>query len=528
MFGTLRPLGCTLADPQQQVYQRFYCGLCKTMGDQHGQLSRGMTGHDAIFLAVLADALLDAEASGSRCRCPLLPVVHRETIDETSPPMRFAAAMQVLLADQFLADRAMDGRRGYRALRRLLSGAVADARNDLRAHRIDLDALDGFEQEQARQEALAGCDLEGAAAPTARALAVVFEQIVHLPGASARLRSSASRRALAALGSAIGRVIYWTDALEDLRADYLSGSFNPCLSFEGTTLVIDPERVTSCVARLTEQCERIEQTLRELPLRRHQGLLSNILVEQLAGRARRATRIGASAARSREALRRRRAARWRGQLQERWLAVAAALWVWLGWAQSAFAQRLPRALPSAPRVGPDAGDDCPDGGLWPDGGLDGGLPERCRKPDAGVIDGGAGHAQGTLDAGLPDASALDAGQPRGGGPLLEDPCGLRACGRGLCGDLVDACCKNPLDGVLDGCCRSFGGCLDGCLHSCGKGCCDSGCKGCSPDACCKGCCDSTGKDCGKACGPDACCKDCCKGGGGCPCAEGPPVDLCGS
>ena len=276
MFGTLQPRSCGLAEADRQDHARFYCGLCQTLGEAYDTPTRALLSHDAVFLALLADALIDEAAPPSSCRCPMLPVVHRPTASPSSAALKYAAGVQLLLADQYLADRAMDGRRVHRAVRTLLTGRVQKARALLGSLGVDLDELDGFEQRQGSCEVRGQTDAEAAAEPTAAALSLVFGRLVDLPGAGFALRSSASRRALASLGRAVGQVIYLVDALEDLRQDLLGHAFNPCLRETPAGPVIDPARVERCVALLLAAQASLRASLALLPWRRHRAVVEKI------------------------------------------------------------------------------------------------------------------------------------------------------------------------------------------------------------------------------------------------------------
>ena len=219
MFGTLKPHGCAHGCQQRHEYERFYCGLCASLGDSFGQVSRGLTSYDAVFLALVADGLVEEGAAPDRRRCPLLPVVHRPTVRSDSPAMRYAAAMSVLLSDQWLADRAMDGRRAAQAARPLLSNKVKTARSILADLGISLADLDGFEEQQRRVEVPGETGPRAAAEPTEAALDRVFERMALLPGVTEEARGEEARRALGDFGRQLGIAIYLIDALDDLEKD---------------------------------------------------------------------------------------------------------------------------------------------------------------------------------------------------------------------------------------------------------------------------------------------------------------------
>ena len=85
MFGTLKPHACGMGCAERHTYDRFYCGLCKSLGDGFGTPSRALVSYDAVFLALVADGLVAEGAAPDRCRCPLLPVTFRPTVRPDSP-----------------------------------------------------------------------------------------------------------------------------------------------------------------------------------------------------------------------------------------------------------------------------------------------------------------------------------------------------------------------------------------------------------------------------------------------------------
>lgn len=275
MFGTLKPRSCGPA-VDKALWQRFYCGLCQGNGEAHGQLYRVLHSHDAVLIALLADALQGEAAGPDRVRCPMMPLLHRDTASPQSPALRYAVAVQLLLADQWVADKAEEGGSLARWGRPVLSGGVERAWAEVAALGLDLSALRGFEGRQAAIERRSPGPRE-AATPTAEALALGFGAIAHLPGSVAGV----STEAMARLGSAVGAAIYLIDALDDLAADQAEGAFNPCLV--GGAVV--PERLREADRALTAALVEIKQTLTELPLQRHRSLVGAVLVEGLEAQA---------------------------------------------------------------------------------------------------------------------------------------------------------------------------------------------------------------------------------------------------
>ena len=283
MFGTLKLDRSNVDEALKVEHSRFYCGMCKTLGSQFGQPLRATLSNDAVFMAVLADAFSDKEAAQASYRCPLVPARHKAAVEHDTPAMLYGGAVQVLLGDQWLADRAMDGRRFPRLARPLLRAPVARAQRLLEGFGIDLRALEGFEFRQKKTEA--GHPTPAAAAePTSLALGMIFAAVADLPEAIPEIRTEAGRNNLQALGFAVGQVIYLTDALEDLHQDRHHGNFNPCLE----SGAVAPARLRSAHRDLKAALKRIRALVERLPLQRHREVVENILCDQLAGQAGRA------------------------------------------------------------------------------------------------------------------------------------------------------------------------------------------------------------------------------------------------
>jgi len=452
VFGTLKPHRCSLEPATHDRYRSFYCGLCHALATHHGQLSRATLSRDAVFVALLADALAETPAAVDHRRCPLTMMRAKPVPAASGTPMRMAAHVQVLLADQWLADRAADGRLPARAMRSLAAPAADRARRDARRLGLPADRLEGFEDRQTDAELPGVSGPAEAAEPTAQALDVVLGS---LAGAA-----PAARGTLRRLGRAIGRVIYLTDALEDLRRDFLRGEFNPCLAHRRVhgRLMPSSTRVRAARRLLGRELAALPRLLGRLPLRRHRDLLHNILCDQLRGRALRAGRAAAqwtSRAGHEELL------HWRARprlLRAAVVLLTATLGVW-GFTRQAAAAVFHIGTRTLGRVTPGRE-----------------VPAEAPLP-------------------LPQADSLC---QRLGDRIVEF---IREC----C-DIVGDCCESAVDGC-SGCCGLCEECeraCNGCTDSC-EDCCDS-CDSCGND--CGSCCDGC-DDCGNCCNDcDGCCSDC--------------------
>lgn len=506
MFGTLKPKRCALPEQRRSEYDRFYCGVCQSLGEHHGLLTRGTLSDDAVFMSLLADALLDAGAEPDSCRCPLVPLRIKKTVNPRSVAMRYATAVQMLLGDQWLADRAMDGRAAFRWARALASGHVTRARRTLDELGIDTAPLRGVEDRQAGCEVLGVTGPVEAASPTENALGFLFSQLAQLPGVIEQATTCEARENLRALGAAVGRLIYYIDALEDLKKDLERGEFNPCLSrTRAGGLEISVGRVVHCVDTVERDVAMVPRILAALPLARHREVLEHLLCDRLARRARQAIEQGRRLAGD---MPRALILWWRGLAWPRRTVYSFGAWmvwifIWLQLTGTALAEKVTGAT----RRTPAKDQKSPSG--------PGGVAARSSDPlaSAPASDADKQAEAARLAKDYPGNTVL----PSRGGPSPSSPSTAKSPeggGRNGSAPSSSGSSSSSSESSGSGCSNPCSGCGDTC-SSCGDSCssCGDSCKGCGDgcgscgDSCkgCDGCCNDCG-DCGK-CGD---CGSCCK------------------
>ena len=222
MFGYVHISPDKLNGEEQQLYRACYCGLCHTLGRRYGVFARMILNYDLVFLAML---LSDGEAPRcGRRRCLIHPI-HLRCFCEETQALDAAADVSVLLTWWQLRDGVADhgfwGGWKYRFLSLLLHRAYrkAKARQPELDKRIqtNLDKLSALERKK--------CAIPDEAADT---FALLLRDMAALspPGIK--------RRVLEEMLYHLGRWIYLVDALDDLKEDSRSGSYNPLLQRYGT------------------------------------------------------------------------------------------------------------------------------------------------------------------------------------------------------------------------------------------------------------------------------------------------------
>ncbi len=213
MFGYVRPPLALLAPEEADRFRRIYCGLCRTLGQRHGQRARLILNYDFTFLAILLSA--GEEETGGGC-CVAHPI-RRRAYTRPTAALELAADESVILAWWQLRDGAEDrdhfGGLGDRAAAAALEGAYRAAAAlrpafDEAVH-LQLQTLHALEAERS---------------PSMDRAADAFA--VLLSAAAGEAEEPVRRRVLEQLLYHLGRWVYLIDAADDLKKDAASGSYN--------------------------------------------------------------------------------------------------------------------------------------------------------------------------------------------------------------------------------------------------------------------------------------------------------------
>ena len=92
---------------EYQVYGGFYCGLCKNLGENYGQLYRMMLSYDFAFLGILSNSYNTDPLYFEPQRCIVHPLKKRLCLKNTEA-LDFTAAAAVISVYQKLCDSISD------------------------------------------------------------------------------------------------------------------------------------------------------------------------------------------------------------------------------------------------------------------------------------------------------------------------------------------------------------------------------------------------------------------------------------
>lgn len=256
MFGYVTASMRELTKEQQRRYGAVYCGICRRIREQSGQLARLGLSYDMAFLAVLLMSLYEPEEFGGKNSCALHPITRRDWIDNDF--VRYAADMNVALSYyNCLDDWQDDGKRSAKWLA-----------ESYKKHLPDIESRWPRQCQAIRDSIAALSDLEKAGCPNPDEPAGAFGSLM---GELLVVREDLWADTLRKMGNALGRFIYLLDAELDYDKDQRKGKYNPFLARgEEKDWARWEDYLVLTMGRCTAEFEK-------LPLVQDKALLDNIL-----------------------------------------------------------------------------------------------------------------------------------------------------------------------------------------------------------------------------------------------------------
>lgn len=216
MFGYVIPDKNNMYIKDFNVFQAYYCGLCKALSRSGSQLSRLCTNYDTTFYNALLHSLTDTEVKIERKLC--LINGKKKPVIVTDDLTRKVADLSVLLVYYNALDDVHDGKKSRAAV----VGVLA-ARKRAAARRLkDADALmkesfrklDILEKRNSAQLDLVADCFASLMRDVTRTLIPTDEHIDTFM-------------------YNLGRVVYFFDAADDVEKDAKKGRYNPLIAAYG-------------------------------------------------------------------------------------------------------------------------------------------------------------------------------------------------------------------------------------------------------------------------------------------------------
>lgn len=204
------------------MFRAVYCGICRAIKLDYGQLPRLTVSYDAAVLAMLLMGASGSEPKARKRICALNPVKGKPVF-EGHDVLPYIAAVSVMLAWGRLKDAWTDEKKV--AALPAMAGLAAANRKARRNYPISASLIANSLGELAKLEEENCAELDRPADVMGNMMSgIVTSGPAVNPAAKVLLRS---------MGYHLGRWIYLVDALDDVKKDEKSGSYNPILAMGG-------------------------------------------------------------------------------------------------------------------------------------------------------------------------------------------------------------------------------------------------------------------------------------------------------
>lgn len=259
-----------------EVYNGYYCGVCKSIARRYGQLPRMVLSYDAAFLALLIGSLHKEEDQPVREHCLIHPIKKKTIVSNEA--IDYAADVMLILAWHKLLDDARDeGKLHAKAAAKALKGIyrkLQAARSGL-CQKIE-EGLQGLTQLENSQCA----NLDQAAETFAKIMEAVFEEGPLPDGFK-------EQEVLRRIGYHLGKWIYLMDAIDDIEDNIESGAYNPLIyrfHYEQGEADFRGRIMETCQFNLYHYLGEIGKAADLLAIKKNEGIIENIIYKGLLRR----------------------------------------------------------------------------------------------------------------------------------------------------------------------------------------------------------------------------------------------------
>jgi len=263
MFGYLYAPAPSCGSSAKSLYQSMFCGLSCRLSSDYSPAARFLVNRDSTFLALAGAALAEGDTPMQERTC-CNPLANRKPVSCHTPSLSYAAAVTVSGLATKLADNAEDEQGWRKHLPRWAGAAISPARDKATGvlNSCVFPTADVIRHLSQQEEVESqGAGFMAASEPTAQAYGRIFS---HLAVISQR---STVKIPLFQLGSSLGRLIYWKDAMDDWSDDLRKGRFNP-LNHESPKMLPDLVRA---------EFDQLRTATNEIPWSQHQTLVHSVI-----------------------------------------------------------------------------------------------------------------------------------------------------------------------------------------------------------------------------------------------------------
>ncbi len=216
MIGYVRINKMDLTFREYEHYKGFYCGLCKNLKDNYGEISRLSLNYDITFLILLLTSIYKPTPNVIEEGCITNPFKKKKKI--INDVTEYAAAMNVLLTYYKLEDNMNDDK----GVKDILAYNLYKNKKKLAYERYPQKAE--FIKSQLEQ-------LNKLEAEKSTNIDMVSNTFGKLMSEIFTYQNDEYEKLLRNIGFNLGKYIYILDAYEDLEEDYKKSRYNPFIDY---------------------------------------------------------------------------------------------------------------------------------------------------------------------------------------------------------------------------------------------------------------------------------------------------------
>lgn len=258
MFGYVKVNKMDLTYREYEHYRGYYCGLCKSLKDNHGEISRLSLNYDITFLVLLLSSVYKPKSKVIEEGCITNPFKKKKKIiNEIS---EYAAGMNVLLSYYKLEDNLKDDKGikdiiTYHLYKSKLKLAYEKYPKKADKIKEQLDILYNLEINKNNN------------------IDLVSNTFGNLMSEIFAYKEDEYESDLRRIGFNIGKYIYILDAYEDLDKDYKKGRYNPFIDY-----IDKKEELKQRVDKLISlSLGMLANSIDNLNLKMNTGIIENIV-----------------------------------------------------------------------------------------------------------------------------------------------------------------------------------------------------------------------------------------------------------
>lgn len=273
MFGYVEPYKMELKIKDFEKFKAYYCGLCKSIKLNYGNIPRVTINYDMTFLAILLDSFFPISCVLKKERCIIHPLKKRVIITNNSA-LDYAAFCNITLANYKLLDNFNDDKSIISKLNsNILKLYVNKAPKSLKMldKSIKNNLLDLYNLENNYENKI----LDEVCHPFAHLTGILLTSYDKLK------ITEEETKTLYWLGYNLGKWIYLIDALDDLKDDMLKNKFNVInniLNKDNKPFKEFYESIKDRIYFVLVTCARnCSENFNKLNLNKNKELLTNIL-----------------------------------------------------------------------------------------------------------------------------------------------------------------------------------------------------------------------------------------------------------